>query len=211
MVKAISEVQWQKSFRDGLQNGPSAWCAWADSYESSDYEFLAVIAVEPSIHAIEQSKTTGYAREIYTEMMINVKKITFQIDCGASSRIIIKCHTTRSHVTPSNKTLQMWNGKELKPLGTTRLKVTNPKTGKKYSTEFVVVPDDLTPLLGARTAQQMELITVHEDHFVSVPPPQKKPCEDIRSIAATDELVRRYPEVFSKISGNPTWHSPPES
>lgn len=28
-----------------------------DSYESSDYEFLAVIAVEPSIHAIEQTSS----------------------------------------------------------------------------------------------------------------------------------------------------------
>ena len=54
----------------------------------------------------------------------------------------------------------------MKPLGTTRLKVTNPKTGKKYLIEFDVVPDDLTPLLGARAAQQMGLITVHEDHFV---------------------------------------------
>ena len=89
-------------------------------------------------------------------MMINVKKIKFQIDCGASLSIITKCHTTRSHVTPSNKTLKVWNGTEMKPLGTTRLKVT------KYSIEFVAVPDDLTPLLGARTAQQMELITVHE-------------------------------------------------
>ena len=35
----------------------------------------------------------------------------------------------------------------MKPLGTKRLKVTNPKTGKKYSIEFVVVPDDSTPLL----------------------------------------------------------------
>ena len=67
----------------------------------------------------------------------------------------------------------------MKPLGTTCLKVTNPKTGKKFSIEFVVVPVDLTPLLGACTAQQMELITVHEDHFVSVLPPQKKSCEDI--------------------------------
>ena len=99
----------------------------------------------------------------------------------------------------------------MKPLGITRLKVRNPKTGKKYSIEFVVVLDDLTPLLGARTAQQMELITVLEDHFLSVPPPQKKSCEDIRSIATADELVRRYPEVFAKRSGNPTWHSPPES
>ena len=56
----------------------------------------------------------------------------------------------------------------MKPLGTTRLKVTNPKTGKKYSIKFVVVPNDLTPLLSARTAQQMELITVHEDHFFSL-------------------------------------------
>ena len=55
-----------------------------DSYESSDYEFLAVIVVEPSI-AIEQ--TSGYAREIYAEMMINNKKIKFQIDCGASINI----------------------------------------------------------------------------------------------------------------------------
>ena len=167
-----------------------------DSYESSDYEFLAVIAVGPSIHAVE--RTSGYAREIYTEMMINDKKIKFQINCGASINIITKCHTTKSHVTPSNKTLKMWNGTEMKLLGTTRLKVTNPKTRKKYSIEFVVVPDDLTLLLGARTAQQMELITVHEDHFVSVLPPQKKSREDIRSTATADELVRRYPEVFAK-------------
>ena len=76
-----------------------------DSYESSDYEFLAVIAVEPSIHAIEQ--TSGYAREIYTEMMINNKKIKFQIDCEGSINIITKCHATGSHVTSSNKTLKM--------------------------------------------------------------------------------------------------------
>ncbi|KAK2552627.1 hypothetical protein P5673_026289 [Acropora cervicornis] len=34
-----------------------------------------------------------------------------------------------------------------------------------------------------------ELITVHEDHFVSAPPPQKKSCEDIPSITTADELV----------------------
>lgn len=66
-----------------------------------------------------------------------------------------------------------WNGNE-SPQNNYLLKVTNPKTGKKYSVEFVVVPDDLTPLTGARIGQQMELITVYEDHFVSVPPPQKK-------------------------------------
>ena len=61
--------------------------------------------------------------------------------------------------------------------------------------------DDLTPLLGARTAQQMELITVHEDHFISAPPPQKKSSKDIRSITTADELVQCYPEVFAKDPG----------
>lgn len=37
--------------------------------DSSDYEFLAVIAVEPSVHAIEE--TSGHGREIYTEMIAN--------------------------------------------------------------------------------------------------------------------------------------------
>ena len=78
--------------------------------------------------------------------MINDKKIKFQIDYGASISIITKCQTTRSRITPSNK-MEKWNGTEMKPLGTKRLKVTNPKTGKKYSIEFVVVPDDSTPLL----------------------------------------------------------------
>ena len=127
--------------------------------------------MEAPINAIEQ--TSGHAREIYmyTEMMINNKKIKFQIDSGASINIITKCHTKGSQVMPSNKTMKKGNGTEVKPLGATRLKVRNPKTGKKYS---IVVTDALTPLLGACTAQQMELITVHEDHFVSAPPPQKK-------------------------------------
>ena len=76
-----------------------------DSYESSDYEFLDVMAAK-----IEQ--TSGYAREIYTKMMINDKKSKFQIDCGASINIITKCHPTRSYVTPSNKTLKMWMGQK---------------------------------------------------------------------------------------------------
>ena len=81
---------------------------------------------------------------------------------------------TGSHISPSSKTLKMWNGLEIKPIGITRLKVKNPKTGKKFSVEFVVVPDDLTPLIGTRTAQQMELITVHDDKFISVTPPQRE-------------------------------------
>ena len=103
----MPEVQWKESFHyvckkgqvrgvHGLSEQPELDSDERDdSYESSDYEFLAVIAVEPSIHAIEL--TSGYAREIYTEMKINNKKIKFQINCRASINIITKCHTTKQN------------------------------------------------------------------------------------------------------------------
>jgi len=95
----------------------------------------------------------------------------------------------------------MWNGTNLKPLGTTRLKVKNPKTHKKYSIEFVVVPDNLMPLIGACRAQQKELITVHQDNFVAVPPPRRQIREDIRKIETVDELVQCRGDMFSKDLG----------
>ena len=101
------------------------------SNDSSEYEFLAGITEEPVINAVKQ--TSGFAKEVYTEMKINDKKINFQIDCGASINVITECHATGSNIIPSNKTLKMWNDSELKPLGTTRLIVRNPKTEKKYS------------------------------------------------------------------------------
>ena len=75
--------------------------------------FLAVIAVEPSIHAIEQ--TSAYAREIYTEMMITDKKIKFQIECGASINIITKCHTTKKsrNTIKQNPEDVEWNRNEI--------------------------------------------------------------------------------------------------
>jgi hypothetical protein len=95
----------------------------------------------------------------------------------------------------------MWNGSELKPLGTTRLIIKIQKTEKKYSIEFVVVPDNLTPLIGARAAQRMGLITVHEDHFILVAPPKRETKPKVRTIEATDELMNRHADVFSKELG----------
>ena len=50
----------------------------------------------------------------------------------------------------------------------------NPKTWKKYSVGFVVVENDLTPFIGARVAQRMELITVNDENFILTTPPAPK-------------------------------------
>ena len=59
----------------------------------------------------------------------------------------------------------------------------------------------LTPLIGARIAQQMELITVHQNNFVTVPPPRRQSSEDIWKVETVDELVQRHADVFSENLG----------
>ena len=46
--------------------------------------------------------------------------------------------------------LQMWNDTKLKPLGSCRLILHNPKNKKKFSAEFLVVDRQLTPLIGPK-------------------------------------------------------------
>ena len=49
-----------------------------------------------------------------------------------------------------------------------RMKLRNPVNQKKYSVEFVVVKEDLMPLLGKRAAEQMNLMVVNYDNMKPV-------------------------------------------
>lgn len=60
-------------------------------------------------------------------------------------------------VKPTSKWLGMWNNSELAPLGTTRVITTNPRKNKRYSIEFVVVRENLVPIIGARAASSWTL------------------------------------------------------
>ncbi|XP_028419155.1 uncharacterized protein K02A2.6-like [Dendronephthya gigantea] len=95
----------------------------------------------------------------------------------------------------------MWNKTEVKPTGTIRVAIRNPKSGKKFSLEFVVVRESLTPLIGARAAQQMKLITIHRDNFVAVTAP-KRDKPKVNQLLTVEEIVNQYPEVFHSQLGN---------
>lgn len=156
------------------------------SSEESDIKLLAGVAVdsqEPDVCTVQQAK------EIYAAMLIDDRKVNFQIDCGASVNIILTKHTTGHDIQTTTKTLQMWNGSEVKPIGTTRIVMRNPKTLKKYSVEFVVVDSNLTPLIGARAAQQMGLITIHDENFIMALPLSKTSEPQIKQITP-EELVK---------------------
>jgi len=57
-------------------------------------------------------------------------------------------------------TLVMYNRTEEKPIGKKRVQVVNPRNGRKYSVEFVVVKGKGKPLLGLRASKQMQLISL---------------------------------------------------
>ena len=76
----------------------------------------------------------------------------------------------------------------------------NPKTRKKYSVEFVAVESDRTPLIGARAAQEMELITVNDENFIMTLPPPRRNELQVKQITA-DELIKQYSDVFNRPLG----------
>ena len=61
-----------------------------------------------------------------------------------------------------------------------------PKTNEKYKVRFLVVKEDLTPLLGLNATQKMKLLTVHKENFINV-------VEN-----ANDDLTANYADVFNK-------------
>ena len=151
---------------------------------SSDCEWIDCITMREIV-----STVTDGTDEIYAEMLIDETPVKFQIDCGASANLLPAKYTNGYQRDPCKKTLLMWNKSEVKPLGTTRLKLRNPQNRMKYSVEFIVVKENLAPLLGAKAVQHMGLITVNNSEFKRVASVRDK-------TDPTAELLEEYKDVF---------------
>ncbi|CAC5404988.1 unnamed protein product [Mytilus coruscus] len=63
----------------------------------------------------------------------------------------------------------MYNYTTIKPIGKCILKLVNPKNNDKFKAEFVVVKNGtLTPLLGSKAVQAMNLATVNYENIKAV-------------------------------------------
>ena len=134
-------------------------------------------------------------------MEIGNQAVTFQIDCGASINIITEALIGNCVITPTSKWLVMWNKTEIKPRGATRVVLQNPKNHKKYSVKFVVVKENLTPLIGAQAAQHMKLITVNEENFVTTSPPGSKQTE-VKLLNTSEEVIKRFSDFLIFLKRN---------
>ena len=87
----------------------------------------------------------------------------------------------------------MWNKCELKPVGTCQMVVRNPNSSRKYSIEFMIVEENLTPLLGAKVIQQMGLVEIHSKKFEQVAATAVKPHKS----KSAGDLVKEYDDLFT--------------
>jgi len=166
-----------------------------ESSNDSDVEYITSIVAQPEmIHTVTQEH--DYPKAIYTEMFVDKAEVKFQVDSGTSVNVIPVSFVADKKLKPTPKMLQMWNDITLKPLGSCQLILNNPKN-KKFSVEFLIVDRQLTPLIGAKAAQQMDLITVNTQNFKIAELPDRQRTE-VRSMQTADEIVASYPEVFQR-------------
>lgn len=139
------------------------------------------------------------SRHVYATMNIvgnKIMPVRFQLDSGATCNIINSNALKElgiKELKKTNQIFQMYNNTTIKPFGTCQLKLINPKKDAKFKAEFIVVKDKtLTPLLGNKTVQAMNLMTIHYENIKSVQqgaPMSYKPLDQAN-------VLKEYEDVF---------------
>ena len=105
-------------------------------------------------------------RAVYARMLVREQPVQFQVDCAASANILPLKYAEGEEFDSCSQMLVMWNGTKVTPVGSCVLPVVNSKTNEKYKVRFLVVKEDLTPLLGLNATEKMKLLTVHKKNFI---------------------------------------------
>lgn len=110
------------------------------------------------------------SKAVTASLIINLKKVRFQVDTGADINTISRKHVYTQQLKPTTRDLVMWNGTRVKPLGQAILRTKNPKNGKTYDVLYIVVDDQSESrvnLLGLETLQEMEIIEIKHKNFIA--------------------------------------------
>ena len=134
----------------------------SDSEPSSDEDVWTVSEEVNTVN--EQKSRIQAALEIKGHKVINM-----QIDTGATCNVMPKnCLPKGCKIKATKKTLITYSKSKINVIGKVTLDICNPKTKADYQEEFVVVDSGLTPLIGAKTAQRMELLIVQRQNIMQL-------------------------------------------
>ncbi|CAM1304180.1 Uncharacterised protein at_DN0321 [Pycnogonum litorale] len=98
------------------------------------------------------------------QTLVDKEEVIFKVN----TEVNILPEQYANDIVRTNTKLQMWNNTTTAPVGTCHKIVKNPKNAKKYSVEFTVVTGMPTPLIGLRSAVQIELIEILDKNLEEV-------------------------------------------
>lgn len=130
--------------------------------EDSDFdEYVACVDVKEQVCAVENPSPKD---KLLAVMLLNGHRVPFQLDTGATVNIVpeesfkeVYGEGSLSLLDNADVTLVMYNRIEEKPIGKKGTQVMNPRNGRKYSVEFVVVKGKGKPQLGLEPASKCNL------------------------------------------------------
>ena len=141
--------------------------------EDSDFdEYVACVDVKEQVCAVENPSPKD---KLLAVMLLNGHRVPLQLDTGATVNIVpeesfkeVYGEGSLSLLDNADVTLVMYNRIEEKPIGKKGTQVMNPRNGRKYSVEFVVVKGKGKPQLGLRASEQMQLISVVRQNIMTI-------------------------------------------
>ena len=145
-----------------------------------------------------------------------VHKINFQINTGATCGVLklssIKGMKYANKITPTYQVLKMYNASTPRPLGKCKVQLMNSRDKKKYKVNFTIVEDEhCVNLIGSKTTQQVQLITIRNDKIKPCPGPVE--CASTASVDVNltssrqlggltlEHMCSQYEDVFD-VLGN---------
>ena len=167
----------------GLEGGDSSTSG------DEEYEDIHIMELQPDEVIAEEVlrvENTEFPTKVFATMTVNGQLVKFQIDSGATCNIIPKKHV--KDVEETTHVLAMYNQTTVKPIGKAKVKVVNPRNGKKYRMDFIVLEDGI-PIIGSRAAQQMGLITICKENVMKVDDNETVPL-------SKEKLLEIYSDVF---------------
>lgn len=133
---------------------------YVDDFDQSSLEEYTTDVITHHITAVEHAKSCP--KQLFTS---DSKDVTFQLDCGATCNLLplkifssIMGNPQDLYFKRRSATLKMYNGSTMSPLGKCTLRCTKGEVRKDV--DFFIVDEDVRPLLGAKTCQELNFIKV---------------------------------------------------
>ena len=178
---------------------------YVDDFDQSSLEEYTTDVITHHITAVEDAKSCP--KQLFTSVTINDSKdVTFQLDCGATCNLqplkifsSIMGNPQDLYFKRRSATLKMYNGSTMSPLGKCTLRCTKGEVRKDV--DFVIVDEDVRPLLGAETCQELNFIKVMVNDIPNSETVNSVnvKCQPKHGVLTEEQILKDYRDVFERL------------